>query len=78
MQINVKWYGFAAILAHKWKKIRIVISLCHFADVSEMVSKRTDELAREDFARMADRLQRLQGRFLLSVNDVSQLRDLFA
>ncbi len=33
---------------------------------------------RDDFALMADRLRGLQGRFLLSVNDVPQLRDLFS
>lgn len=33
---------------------------------------------RDDFVRMADVLSRLQGRFLLSINDVPEIRDLFA
>lgn len=33
---------------------------------------------RGDFQRMADRLQRLQGRFLLSINDTPEVRELFA
>lgn len=34
--------------------------------------------ARADFARMADQLRLIRGRFLLSINDVPEIRDLFA
>ncbi len=34
--------------------------------------------ARDDFTRLADVLRALQGRFLLSINDVPEIRDLFA
>lgn len=34
--------------------------------------------SRDDFTRMADVLSGLQGRFILSVNDVPELRDLFS
>ncbi len=33
---------------------------------------------RGDFARMADRLQKLKGKFLLSINDRPEIRELFA
>lgn len=33
---------------------------------------------RDDFARLAGLLQTIQGRFLLSINDVPEIRDLFA
>ena len=34
--------------------------------------------AREDFARMADQLRDMNGRFLLSINDRPEVRDIFA
>lgn len=34
--------------------------------------------ARADFAQMADRLSRLAGRFVMSINDVAEIRDMFA
>lgn len=34
--------------------------------------------ARTDFARMADQLGALKGRFLLSLNDVPEVREVFA
>jgi DNA adenine methylase len=34
--------------------------------------------ARDDFARLADALARLNGRFLMSINDVPEIRDLFS
>lgn len=34
--------------------------------------------SRLDFARMADRLQHIEGRFLLSINDVAEIRELFS
>jgi len=34
--------------------------------------------ARSDFQRLAERLQRLEGSFLLSINDVPEIRELFA
>jgi DNA adenine methylase len=34
--------------------------------------------ARADFGRLADRLARLRGRFVLSINDVPEIRELFA
>ncbi len=34
--------------------------------------------AREDFAQLADQLASLKGRFILSINDVPEIRDLFA
>jgi DNA adenine methylase len=33
---------------------------------------------RADFARLADQLQSIKGRFILSINDVPEIRDLFA
>lgn len=34
--------------------------------------------SRSDFARMAEKLQAIEGRFLLSINDVPEIRELFA
>ncbi len=34
--------------------------------------------SRDDFARLADQLATLQGRFLMSINDVPEVRDLFS
>jgi DNA adenine methylase len=34
--------------------------------------------AREDFARMAEQLAGIQGRFVLSINDVPEIREIFA
>lgn len=34
--------------------------------------------AQDDFARLSEQLQSLQGRFLMSINDVPQIRDLFS
>ena len=37
-----------------------------------------DLFARSDFSRLAEVLRRLRGRFLLSINDVPEIRDIFA
>jgi DNA adenine methylase len=37
-----------------------------------------DQFARADFKRMADQLQAVQGRFILSVNDKPELREMFS
>ena len=38
----------------------------------------TSMFAREDFTRMAEQLRRIKGRFLLSINDVAEVREIFA